>query len=353
MNNILTSSLLLTTLITSANVLAAQKSHRIIYGIDNRIETYEASARDQKLASATAGILLSKKLVQLGENSLLPPQSIEKEMGVCGDEKFADQPSSTICSGFLVGPDLLVTAGHCVGNQQRCDEVKFVFDYKIEKETGRANMIIPNSNVFSCKRVIDSKLIGGINSMDYSLIELDRNVVGVEPLKYRTQGTIETGQSVMVIGHPSGLPQKVAAGAKVFLNARNASYFTTNLDTYGGNSGSAVFDAENGIVEGILVRGARDYIPGPLGSCIVSNRASDNIHGKIKLGESVTRISEIPALKLRDKLFDAVRENDIKTAIKLISLGADVNLKDNNSLTTIELARLYNNEEMLKVLKTK
>lgn len=346
---IITSFLFLTSISTNA-AFAENSSNKIIYGVDNRIETYQGSERDQKLASATAGMLEASKLIDLGENALLPPKSISRDIGLCGDERFSQQPASTICSGFLVGPNLMVTAGHCVGDQKRCEEVKFVFDYKIEEDTKRAKMIIPKSKVFSCKRVIDAKLEG---DQDYSLIELDRIVEGVQPLKYRTRGMIETGKSIMVIGHPSGLPQKIAAGAKVFVNRKNAPYFKTNLDTYGGNSGSAVFDSKTGIVEGILVRGAKDYVEGPLGGCIVSNQAVNNINGKVDLGESVTRISEIPALKLRHKLFQAVRENDIKAVISLLSIGADISMKDNSSLTSIELAKLYNNKEMVKVLSSK
>jgi V8-like Glu-specific endopeptidase len=62
------------------------------------------------------------------------------------------------------------------------------------------------------------------------------------------------------MGHPSGLPMKYADGAKVFGNFDN--YFSTNLDTFGGNSGSPVFNAKTNEVVGILVRGDIDYIEG-------------------------------------------------------------------------------------------
>ena len=41
-----------------------------------------------------------------------------------------------------------------------------------------------------------------------------------------------------------------------------------NLDTYGGNSGSPVFNAQNNKVEGILVRGETDFVSN--GQCNVS-----------------------------------------------------------------------------------
>lgn len=72
---------------------------------------------------------------------------------------------------------------------------------------------------------------------------------------------------MFVIGHPCGLPQKYAPGAKVRDNTP-VPFFVANLDTYGGNSGSSVFNAGNGTVEGILVRGANDFISN--GQCYVS-----------------------------------------------------------------------------------
>ena len=71
----------------------------------------------------------------------------------------------------------------------------------------------------------------------------------------------------------------------------NNVFFSANLDTYGGNSGSAVFNAVNGQIEGILVRGATDYVS--RGGCRVSNRIS-NSSGR---GEDVTLITNIKELQ--------------------------------------------------------
>ena len=70
-----------------------------------------------------------------------------------------------------------------------------------------------------------------------------------------------------MIGHPSGLPTKFAGGAAVRNNQQNA-FFVANLDTYGGNSGSPVFNSNTHAVEGILVRGETDFVQ--QGNCNVS-----------------------------------------------------------------------------------
>ncbi|MDD5320391.1 MAG: hemopexin repeat-containing protein [Methylococcales bacterium] len=62
-----------------------------------------------------------------------------------------------------------------------------------------------------------------------------------------------------MIVHPVGLPTKFGGGATVRDNSPSA-FFLANLDTYGGNSGSPVFNSSTHEVEGILVRGETDFV---------------------------------------------------------------------------------------------
>ncbi|MFN8369647.1 MAG: S46 family peptidase [Bacteriovoracaceae bacterium] len=88
-----------------------------------------------------------------------------------------------------------------------------------------------------------------------------------------------------------GLPTKISDGANVRTN-NNPKYFVANLDTYGGNSGSAVFNTKTGEVEGILVRGENDYVYDSAQGCRVSNKCT-NAGCR---GEDVTRITNIKEL---------------------------------------------------------
>lgn len=75
----------------------------------------------------------------------------------------------------------------------------------------------------------------------------------------------------MMIGHPSGLPVKYAGDATVTRvddPGRAALRYVTDLDAFGGNSGSGVFTSgtttsdtcyPGGVMIGILVKGAADY----------------------------------------------------------------------------------------------
>ena len=89
-------------------------------------------------------------------------------------------------------------------------------------------------------------------------MRLDRDVVGVTPLAIRKSGQIPNKEDVYVVGHPQGLPLKFADGAFVRSN-QDPLFFTSNLDTYRGNSGSPVFSLNTHEIEGILVRGGQDF----------------------------------------------------------------------------------------------
>jgi V8-like Glu-specific endopeptidase len=188
----------------------------------------------------------------------------------------------------LVSENRLVTAGHCIKNEADCSSYKWVFDFKVDHaDQGKVN--VAESSVYSCKKIISRKLDSNSKD-DYAFIELDRVVTDRSPLKVRTSGKIAKGDALVVIGHPTGLPTKISDGA----NVRNLSskFFTANLDTYGGNSGSAVFNVETEEVEGILVRGETDYVYDSALGCQVSNVcATDACRG-----EDVTYIKNVEGL---------------------------------------------------------
>lgn len=264
-------------------------SVKVIYGEDNRKDHYEASQFHLDLANSTAAMISSSSVSVRGDKAVITGSTLSSR-GICSTERFADQITAASCSGFLVAPDLLVTAGHCIENASDCRRYSWVFDYAVKNpgdlETTRFET--DSSNVYECKRVIESVLTRGTQD-DYALIQLDRVVKDRTPLKVRRSGRIQEGDELVVIGHPSGLPSKIADGSTV--RSLSGKYFTADLDTYGGNSGSAVFNARTGEVEGILVRGDTDYVRSSRG-CRVSNVIGQNA-GR---GEDVTYITNLSHL---------------------------------------------------------
>lgn len=296
----------------------AQAGVDVIYGQDNRQDIYQSNnSMHKKLAKSSAAMIHAghfQKGLKDGFFDLRSVPTLEAGQNVCPTEAFSQQLTAATCSGFLVSPDTLVTAGHCFRSfdtpQNVCNSFAWVFDYEMKSATHNPTRNIPISNVYLCKSVVTAQLT---KTTDFAVIKLDRNVVGREPLKFRTAGKIANSTSLVVIGHPTGLPTKISAGAKITKNTERTT-FSATLDTFHGNSGSAVFDASTGLVEGILIQGKHDYVLSNKNdpkSCQVVNRCDENGNncsagmqtGPIQWGEVVLRIdSVVPYINYASKI---------------------------------------------------
>jgi V8-like Glu-specific endopeptidase len=285
----ISSLLFVSFILLSGQVLASTESIKVIYGEDNRKDVYDSTnASFIELAKSTAAMISDSNLKSILNGEVEISGSTLQARGICAKERFSSQISAANCSGFLVANNKLVTAGHCIKSEEDCKNYKWVFDFKVDHaEQGTVN--VSSTSIYSCKSIISRKLDSATKD-DYAFIELDRKVTDRLPLKVRQSGKISKGDSIVVIGHPTGMPTKIADGA----NVRNlqGKFFQANLDTYGGNSGSAVFNVETGEVEGILVRGETDYVFNSALGCQVSNLcAADGCRG-----EDVTYIRNVPGI---------------------------------------------------------
>ncbi|MBF0363491.1 MAG: trypsin-like peptidase domain-containing protein [Oligoflexia bacterium] len=269
-----------------------------IYGEDNRNDLCTSTNTKFKVwAQSTAAQILKDRVVSRSNGSYLIDSKsfadlmMENEVNLCSEERFREQPAAANCSGFLVGEDRLVTAGHCVTNMNDCEKMLWVFDYKVKSGSTVSDQItVSSSNVYSCKEIISQEMEMG-RGKDFALIRLDRKVKDRKPLSYRRNGTISVGEQVVVIGHPSGLPTKITDGAFV-RDSADPIYFVANSDTYGGNSGSVVMNVKTGLVEGILVRGDQDFEMNFEKNCYMSKRCAENDCR----GEDITKITVINEL---------------------------------------------------------
>lgn len=277
--------MILFSLSLSTLALAEINSPKVIYGKDNRHDLYSyTNPKIVSLAKSTVALVKASDLQKTSSLSTLLAESYQESMGLCSSERFKDQPAGAFCSGFLVAPNKIMTAGHCIESNLDCSETKFVFDYAM-KDAKNARLSFSNAQIYSCKKILGRKLTA--NGLDYAVIELDRAVVGRAPLKLSKNTALKVASKVFVIGHPSGLPTKITDSAKVRTINKTDGFFVTNLDTYGGNSGSAVFNALTHEVEGILVRGEEDFAS--MGMCRISNQVGED-SGR---GEDVTLISQV------------------------------------------------------------
>ena len=279
----------LITLAISLNVSAAKFAPDVIYGEDNRIDTFQStSALHKKLASGTAAQIVNANLKVRGSTVELVAEPLSSMPGpqnppLCAKERFHDQPTASRCSGFLVADNILVTAGHCMQTASDCSSASWVFNYKVNSSSQTA-VSVAAIDVFKCKRIIKQALLPG-SATDFAVIELDRPNTGKALKLAKTVPTL--GTPIFMIGHPSGLPQKITTNAKVIRVSGNS--FRTDLDAFGGNSGSSVFNTAGEIV-GILVNGDTDYRINSALNCVEANQMAS-----ARNGEGVSAISQFTA----------------------------------------------------------
>lgn len=180
-------------------------------------------------------------------------------------------------TGFLVGPDLLLTNYHVMEpvfrDPSSAPNVSFTFDYEI---LDNGNGIAPGTIIKLARdfRVADSPYaqadatgIPDINSiewpadrLDYALIRLERNVAA-EPVRTlvlkQAAPTPERGyirpsatptqdaKDLFIFQHPQGGPIKIAIGLEKILGMdRNKRRIRYAINTLAGSSGSPCFDKD-------------------------------------------------------------------------------------------------------------
>ena len=183
---------------------------------------------------------------------------------LCESEQFRDQPFGGFCSGFAVNRNQIVTAGHCVINNESLKKFYVVFNFQ-------KNSPADTKTIFTVDEVyIADDIVKRTDSSDFDFAILRVN----RPMKINSFAKIRSskitlGESIFVAGHPCGWPIKVADLAKT-TRVPSERVFYTDLDTFQGNSGSAVYDVNSNII-GILLKGSKDFDKKQLRKCYTTH----------------------------------------------------------------------------------
>ena len=168
--------------------------------------------------------------------------TVDEVYGTGPQLAWSDQESKAFCSGTLIGPKLVLTAGHCFTEDHTCENTVFVFndEQKMEGATTRKG--------WQCKLIVAQKndFQGGL---DYALVEISIPRDEVEPVVIAETPAV-VGDSVYSIGYPLGSLKKTAQGKVRRVNETGS--LETNLDVFVGNSGSPVFDSKTHELIGVL-----------------------------------------------------------------------------------------------------
>lgn len=233
-----------------------------IYGNDNRKLVEDLDPDLDQAAIGQASVVFAqipkwRITEETNEFISVKTKSLGSGLNFCADQRFIDKPLVSSCTAFLVAPDLILTAGHCVKDKYECQKNYWVLDY--DNESGfvspSSSVMFKKDKVYSCTQILSWS---ENTKLDYALIKINKKIVDRAPLALRRVGKISDDDSLLIIGHPMGLPKIFANGAGVRSN--NLTYtFLSNTDSFSGNSGSPVINTETNLVEGMLIRGDEDF----------------------------------------------------------------------------------------------
>ena len=157
------------------------------------------------------------------------------------------------CSVTLVGPDLVLTAGHCMSNPiEDAESASVTFDYQVNCDGSRPAGY--SARFFKVASVVHYRYDSGF---DYCLLRLKVPLggLGIPPIPMRIDLPSPMEQ-VFGIHHPNGAVKKLSIphpGYQTIISS-GVNSINVNFDVAGGSSGSGLFDTAGRIV-GVLSNG--------------------------------------------------------------------------------------------------
>ena len=263
-----------------------QLNSMALYGVDDRRPIQKASKIYQHLSRSIPAMIHKKHLSEKKDHYILSNFTLKDKYSNLPDHEDVNRQAVATCSGFLFEQNTIFTAGHCMDLPRACEDYYWVFDYRdgVKK--------FPKKNVYRCKKITEYYNLP-YQGVDFAKIRLKRNVKNREVLLFRPdEDLIEDGSELFMIGYPLGLPATLTTSGYIIDNS-SENFFYSNLDAFEGNSGSPVFNRETFLVEGILIKGNKDFFEKDgLQKYFHIDEFNTSYHSKnLKRGEKVMRIN--------------------------------------------------------------
>jgi len=282
-----------------------------VYDADQRVEYFNVPAGRQPSCDAVGALVYAHRLTlnpdgmtyAINYNEMETLETIVKDAAHPTPPtidrtslRFAIQKSIGFATAFVVGPRMIVTAGHSLWDDkaartafegQSLRDKRFVLGYHQQpthiSAVGTKPTAIPVGNVFQLDRIryMSSMMALQPGLPDFAIISLVQAVsAAIAPLQFSAT-RVQGNTPVWHAGHPEGLPLKSGQGTtRAEHTPDNQIRLRHNLTIFPGDSGAPIFDGTNQVV-GIHVRGPTnganqpDYGPIPGGyGCPVYSTAS-------------------------------------------------------------------------------
>lgn len=148
-----------------------------------------------------------------------------------------------VCTGFLIGPDLLLTNAHCVNTREICASTVARFGHEL-----RPDNFLDDGRQVRCREVVRTS-----RGLDFAVLRLAQPV-GVDFGTLTLSGQpMAPQQPAFVVQHPDGRPKEIAfrncrLGAVGVAGVVAGVDVTHSCDTEGGSSGAPVLSMQGQVV---------------------------------------------------------------------------------------------------------
>ncbi|MFT5355912.1 MAG: S1-C subfamily serine protease [Polyangiales bacterium] len=240
----------------------------VVYGDDDRVEVHaHPSPVLRSVAESAVAVHLNNGALDESNPANIRvtySRTLGEAKDLCPGERFAEQIEPGVCSGTLIDDQHILTAGHCVDEADDCDgTTAWVLGFRVQPDGSIAPIVA--DDVYRCAQVLAYR----DDNADHALIRLDRPVRGHTPATVRVfEAGLPLGTPLTLMGHPNGLPLKIASGGTITYSDPGGEDLLATLDAFSGNSGSGVFN-DAGELVAILDGGDTDYIEN--GDCSIVN----------------------------------------------------------------------------------
>lgn len=173
----------------------------------------------------------------IGEDTLRPIAMLEQALLTAASVVHINGPQG-LGTGFMVGPNLLMTNNHVLASAENAGKAEFTFFY----ELGIDNKVKPMVQVRARKDGPFHTSAG----LDYSVVQLESTPETAKPLRLKAVKVAKDAR-VAIIQHPAGLYKKISLQNNFvqYADSRIVQYTTSTLP---GSSGSPVLNDDFDVV---------------------------------------------------------------------------------------------------------